>query len=264
MQEESAVATFLNEHLFDTIARSLGKQIAPGHHALPDHIVMILLVAFGLVIFSAWLRTQLSVDSPTRMQHIMEALLGIVQGLMKDVITGDTRPFLPLIGTLAIYILVCNLIGMIPGFVAPTSSLNITASCGICVFFYYNYHGVRKHGVLKYLKHFCGPVWVLAVLLLPIEIVSHMARPLSLSMRLFGNIFSEELIIGSLNQIFPFFASVIVMFLGLLTSTIQAFIFILLTMVYLSGAVEEAHEGGHAEEEHEEHTAHSNTQAAAA
>jgi F-type H+-transporting ATPase subunit a len=153
---------------------------------------------------------------------------------------------LPLIGTLAIYILLGNIIGLIPGFLSPTSNLNVTASCAICVFTYYNYQGIRTHGLVKYLKHFAGPVWWLSWLLFPVEIVSHMARPFSLSMRLFGNIFAEELIVSSLNKyIFPFLASVPVMFLALFASTIQAFIFILLTMVYISGAVEESHEEAH-------------------
>ncbi|HYK89088.1 MAG TPA: F0F1 ATP synthase subunit A, partial [Acidobacteriota bacterium] len=141
-------------------------------------------------------------------------------------------------------------VGHDPRLHISTSNLNITASCAICVFVYYNYVGIRKHGLLRYLKHFAGPVWWLAWLLFPVEIVSHMARPFSLSMRLFGNIFAEELIIGSLNQhIFPFLASIPVMFLGLFASTIQAFIFILLTMVYISGALEGGHEEDHAEKQ---------------
>ena len=174
--------------------------------------------------------------------------LEAIQGLMKEVIGGATNRFVPLIGALAVYILASNLLGLIPGFLSPTSNLNVTASCAICVFLYYNYQGIRKHGFLKYLKHFAGPVWWLSWLLFPVEIISHLARPFSLSMRLFGNIFAEELIIGSLNKyIFPFLTSVPVMFLALFAGTIQAFIFILLTMVYISGAVEESHEEGHGE-----------------
>jgi F-type H+-transporting ATPase subunit a len=162
------------------------------------------------------------------------------------VIGPESKRFTPLIATLAIYILVGNILGMIPGFISPTSNLNVTASCGLTVFIYYNYHGIRKHGILKYLRHFGGPVLWLAPLLFVIEIISHLARPFSLSVRLFGNIFAEELIISSLNEyIFPFFVSTIVMFLALLLSTIQAFIFIMLTMVYISGAVEESHEDHH-------------------
>jgi F-type H+-transporting ATPase subunit a len=172
-------------------------------------------------------------------------IFNTIQGLMKEVIGREYRRFAPLIVTLAIYILMGNLLGMIPGFISPTSNFNITASMGICVFIYYNYQGFRKQGFIGYLKHFCGPVMWLAPLLFVIELISHLARPFSLSVRLFGNIYAEELIIGSLNKLFPFFSSVIVMFLALLLSTIQSFIFILLTMVYISGAVEEAHEAGH-------------------
>jgi F-type H+-transporting ATPase subunit a len=264
MHEQSEVSNFLNEHLLDPLARLLGMGPAPGHHAVPDHIVMILLIALCLIAFATWVRGQLSVENPTRVQHLLEVVLDAGRSLMKDVIGQKSLQFLPLIGTLFIYILFGNILGMIPGFISPTSNLNVTASCAICVFVYYNYVGIRKHGVLKYLKHFAGPVWWLAWLLFPVEIVSHMARPFSLSMRLFGNIFAEELIISSLNQqLFPFLASIPVMFLGLFAGTIQAFIFILLTLVYLSGAVEEGHEEGQAEA-HDPGALHPEKQAAAA
>jgi F-type H+-transporting ATPase subunit a len=251
MQEQSEIGSFLNRILFDPIARALGFHIGGEHHAVPDHIVMALIVALGLVVLAVLVRRRLSVDNPTRMQHLLELAMDAIQGLMKEVIGKDMRKYVPLIGTLGIYILICNILGQIPGFISPTSNLNITASCAICVFFYYNCQGIRKHGLLKYLKHFAGPVWWLAWLLFPIEIVSHFARPFSLSMRLFGNIFAEELIISTLNKnLFPFLASVLVMFLGLFASLIQAFIFILLTMVYISGAVEEGHEEGHGEAGH--------------
>jgi F-type H+-transporting ATPase subunit a len=140
-----------------------------------------------------------------------------------------------------------NLLGLIPGFLSPTSNFNITAACALCVFIYYNYNGFRKQGFLGYLKHFAGPVVWMAPFLFVIEVISHLARPMSLSIRLFGNIFAEELIIKSLNNIWPIFnpLTILVMFLALFASTIQAFIFILLTMVYISGAVEEAHAEDH-------------------
>jgi len=248
MHESSAVSDFLNQHIFDPIARAMGLNLGAGHHAVPEHIVMILLIALGLIAFAAWVRGRLSVENPPPIQHLLEVVVEGIRGLMREVIGSNSDRFFPLIGALAFYILVGNVLGMIPGFISPTSNLNITASCAICVFIYYNYVGIRKHGLLKYLKHFAGPVWWLAWLLFPVEIVSHMARPFSLSMRLFGNIFAEELIIGSLNRhIFPFLTSIPVMFLGLFASTIQAFIFVLLTMVYISGAMEGGHEEGHPE-----------------
>jgi F-type H+-transporting ATPase subunit a len=247
MHEQSPIAAFINQYLLDPIARSLGFHIAAEHHAVPDHIVMILMVSLGLILFSLWLRPRLSVENPSKCQHLVEVVLEALQGLMHGMIGREYRRYLPLIGTLGMYILVCNILGLIPGFISPTSNLNVTASCAIPVFIYYNYQGIRKHGLLAYVAHFMGPVWWLAWLLFPVEIVSHMARMLSLSVRLFGNIFAEELIIASLNgYIFPFLTSVPVMFLALFASTIQAFIFMLLTMVYISGAVEEAEE--HTEE----------------
>ncbi len=257
MHEQSELGTFLNVHFFNPAANALGIHVAAGHNAVPDHIVMALTVAFALLVFAVCVRRRLSVESPTPIQHLLEVIIETIQGLMKEVIGKDTRRFVPLICALAFYIFVGNVLGQIPGFISPTANLNITASCAICVFIYYNYHGIRKHGFLKYLKHFAGPVWWLAWLLFPIEIVSHCARPFSLSMRLFGNIFAEELIIGSLNMyVFPFLASLPVMFLGLFASTIQAFIFILLTMVYISGAVEEGHKEGHAEHRGEQELHH--------
>jgi len=266
IQEPSEVAYWLNVYLFDRIARALGFTLNAQHpHALPDHIVMILLVALGLIIFSIWLRSRLSVDNPSNIQHLIEVAFEAIQGLMREVIgVKDIARFTPLIGTLAIYILVSNLLGLIPGFTSPTSNLNVTASCGISVFIYYNYQGFRKHGFFGYMKHFAGPVWWLAPLLFAIELVSHLARPFSLSVRLFGNIFAEELVIGSVNNfLFPFLASIPVMFLALFASTIQAFIFILLTMVYLSGALEGGHDEGHAEA-HNQGPAQAETQTAAA
>jgi F-type H+-transporting ATPase subunit a len=256
MHETSPVANLLNAYLFDPLWRALGLHLSPGHHAVPDPIVMILIIALALILFALWLRKQLSVENPTRVQHLVEVVFEAIQGLMKEVIGPGSRQFTPIICTLAVYILVGNILGMVPGFISPTSNLNITASCALSVFIYYNYHGIRKHGFAKYMKHFAGPVVWLAPLLFAIEIISHLARPFSLSVRLFGNIFAEELIIGSLNQyIFPFLVSIPVMLLALLLSTIQAFIFIMLTMVYISGAVEESHDESHGEA-HNEKTVH--------
>lgn len=265
IQEPSEVAYLLNVYLFDPIARALGFTLNAQHpHAFADHIVMILLVALGLIAFSAWLRRRLSVDNPSYIQHLVEVAFEAVQGLMKDVVGGKhVARFTPLIGTLAIYILVCNFLGFIPWFMSPTSNLNVTASCAICVFIYYNYQGFRKHGFVGYIKHFAGPVWWLAPMLFGIELVSHLARPFSLSVRLFGNIFAEETLIGSLNSLFPFLASLVVMLLALLLGTIQSFIFILLSMVYLAGAVEEGHDEEHAEGRDKGPT-HAETQTAAA
>jgi len=165
MHEQSEIGALLNRYLLDPLARTIGLHVADGHHTVPDHIVMALLVAVGIVVSALWLRPRLSVDQPSPAQHLLETVLEALQGLMKDVIGKDSRRYLPLIFALGIYIFIGNIIGQVPGFISPTSNLNVTASCAICVFFYYNYQGIRKHGALRYLKHFAGPVWWLAWLL---------------------------------------------------------------------------------------------------
>jgi len=207
---------------------------------------MIILVSLGLILAALLVRRRLSVDNPGAGQQFLEVIFEAVLGFMRDIIGPNARRFFPLIGSLFLYIWVSNLIGLVPGFMSPTSNINVTAGCAVIVFLYYNDQGFKAHGFLKYMAHFAGPSLVIAPLLFVIEIISHLARPFSLSVRLFGNIFAEELIIGSLNNIFPFLISLPVMALGLFASTVQAFIFIVLTMVYIGGAVEHAHE----EEDH--------------
>ena len=239
MHHEFFVSTVFNLYIANPIAELFGYH-PHDHDVLPPHVVMTLLVCIGLVLFSMWLRRRLSVDNPGAVQQSLELLFEALLGLMSDIIGPSSRRLFPLIGALFLYILVSNLMGLVPGFMSPTSNINVTAGCGIIVFCFYNYQGMRAHGFWKYMAHFAGPSLVIAPLLFVIEIVSHLARPFSLSVRLFGNIYAEELIIGSLNSIFPFVISLPVMALGLFASTVQAFIFVVLTMVYIGGAVEHA------------------------
>ena len=239
MHHEFFISTIFNRYIANPIAVYLGYD-PHGHDVLPPHVVMILLVCIGLVLFSIWLRLRLSVDNPGAIQQSLELLFEALLGFMSDIIGPGSRRLFPLIGALFLYILVGNLIGLVPGFMSPTSNLNVAAGCAVIVFFYYNYQGIKAHGFWKYMAHFAGPSLVIAPLLFVIEIISHLARPFSLSVRLFGNIFAEELILGSLNSIFPFVISLPVMALGLFASTVQAVIFVILTMVYIGGAVEHA------------------------
>jgi len=138
MHEYSEFGTLINKYLLDPLAGLLGIHLHEGHHAVPDHILMILIVAILMVVFSLWLKGRLSVENPSPAQHIMEVILDAVNGLMTEVVGKKKNNFLPLIGTLGIYILLGNLIGLVPGFVSPTANINIPASCAICVFVYYN------------------------------------------------------------------------------------------------------------------------------
>ncbi len=241
--EEFYVATVFNRFVANPIANLLGYRIE--HAVLPAHLVMIVLIGLGLTTFVWWVRRSLSVENPSPTQQVLELMCQAIMALMKEIIGPEARRFFPLLGALFLYILVGNLLGLVPGFMSPTSNINVTSGCAVVVFFYYNYQGIRAHGFRKYMAHFAGPSLVIAPLIFIIEIISHLARPFSLSVRLFGNIFAEELIITILNGIFPFLITLPVMALALFASTVQAFIFTVLTIVYIGGAVESSHEESH-------------------
>jgi F-type H+-transporting ATPase subunit a len=160
---------------------------------------------------------------------------------LDDIIGPRGREFLPLIGTLGFFILFSNLLGLVPGFLPPTDNLNTTVACALVVFIATHYYGFKAHGV-KYIKHFLGPVPLLSPLFFIIEVISHLARVLSLSMRLFGNIMADHMLLSLTLMaplILPLFLSPLSMFLGVFVSVIQTFIFILLSMIYISLAIEE-------------------------
>jgi F-type H+-transporting ATPase subunit a len=188
---------------------------------------------------------------PGPLQNFVEVVIEAFDGLLDQMIGKQGRQFLPLIGTAGLFILASNLLGNIPGFQPPTANLNTTVALAVTVFLAYNYFGIRKHGFLNYLKHFCGPVWWLAPLMFPIEFIGHLARPVSLSIRLFGNIFGEEsvivLLLALVWLVMPYAIWLAIMLpLSLFTAVVQTFIFIMLSMVYIAGAVED----GHGEEHH--------------
>jgi F-type H+-transporting ATPase subunit a len=168
----------------------------------------------------------------------MEAYLGGVISMGKDVIGEDlARKYLPLVAAVGIFIFVSNVIGIIPGFESPTSNINITLPLALMVFFYYNYEGIRKQGVVHYFAHFAGPVKALAPLMFPIEIVSHISRIISLSFRLFGNIKGDDLFLWVLLMLAPWLVPLPAFLLLAFSAILQTFIFMILTYVYLAGAV---------------------------
>jgi len=178
---------------------------------------------------------------PEKGQLFFEVLIEKLENFMVDISGPEGRFFFPFIGTLFIFILTANLLGLIPGFESPTANINTTLSMAICTFIYTHIIGIRFHGI-RYIKHFLGPVWWLTPLYAPIEILSHFARVLSLSVRLFGNIFGKEMILTILFMLAGLYlAPLPIMFLGLLVSFIQALIFTVLSILYFVGAMEEAH-----------------------
>jgi F-type H+-transporting ATPase subunit a len=178
---------------------------------------------------------------PSKAQNIFEILISGIEEFMVDVTGDQGRCLFPLAGTVFIYIFSCNIIGLIPGFYPPTASLNTTLSCALTVVIFTHILGVKCHGA-KYIKHFLGPVWWMAPLIFPIELIGHLARILSLSFRLFGNMMGHELVLGILFLLAgAFFAPLPIMVLGIFVALVQAFVFFLLSIMYFTGAMEHAH-----------------------
>jgi F-type H+-transporting ATPase subunit a len=223
---------------------------------IPNYIVMVYLIVAFLIVVAFILRSRLSVENPGKLQIVFEDAVGGLRGMLTDIVGPKGPDFLTLVGTIGAFILIANLIGLVPGFMAPTSSINVTLGCALTVWMFYHIQGVRAQGLWSYLKHFAAPPGAplfIAPIMLPIEIISHFSRVLSLSLRLFGNIFGEELVIVILFSIVPFVVPLPMMFLGVITSSLQAFIFVMLTMIYLGGAVEAAHEAAPGEAHGEAH-----------
>jgi len=171
---------------------------------------------------------------PTRWQNALEWLVEAIDGLIRDMIPHDSRIFLPVVGTLAVFIGAANLGGLIPGIKSPTTDINTPLALAIVVFFSVHYYGIRQKGIVGHLRHYVEPIFIL----LPIEIASELARTLSLTFRLFGNILGEEIVIAVLFLILPIFIPVPMMLFSIFTSVIQAYVFSMLTVVYLAGAVQ--------------------------
>jgi F-type H+-transporting ATPase subunit a len=212
---------------------------------IPDYLVMLIVFTVGLTAFALFVRSRLSVENPGKLQVLLEDFVGVFHTLLTDFVGPKGRVYLPIVGSLFLLIWISNLAGLVPGFMAPTSNLNVTVGCALTVWVFYHVEGIREQGVVAYFKHFAVPPGApvaLAPLMLPIELIGHLARVMSLSLRLFGNIFGEELVIIILAGLVPFIVPLPMMLLGLLTGTLQALIFVILTMVYLGGAVAVEHE----------------------
>lgn len=219
--------------LFEAIG--LGHFANAYPHVIYSWFVMIILIILGAVAAKG-----ISMI-PTKAQNVFEILISGIEEFMVDLTGEEGRWLFPISATIFIYIVVCNLIGLVPGFLPPTASVNTTLSCAIPVVIFTHVIGVKYHGV-KYVKHFMGPVWWLAPLIFVIEIIGHVARILSLSIRLFGNMMGHELVLGILFFLAGLFlAPLPIMALGIFVAVVQAFVFFLLSIMYFTGAMEHAH-----------------------
>lgn len=217
----------------DILRNAIGLESIP-LHVWYTWMVMIILFACGLLV-----RRKLQLV-PGGLQNFFEIVIGGLEDFVVTNVGEDGRKVFPILAVIFLYIWFLNLTGLIPGCDAPTANINTNAAMAITVFLYYNWIGIKRWK-LGYIKHFLGPVAFLAPLMLVLEIVSHCARPLSLTLRLFGNIRGEEIVLVLLFMLAPVLGTVPMYFLFFLAKTIQAFIFFILTMIYLKGAMEHAH-----------------------
>jgi F-type H+-transporting ATPase subunit a len=199
----------------------------------------VLVVALLLVVF-IMVRSRLSVESPGGLQHMFEGINGFIEGQSRDVIGHHSERFTPFLVALGLFILIANLFGVVPGLESPTGSPVVPLGCAICAFVYYQVQGFKTSGV-GYLKHFLGPMWWLSPLMLPLEIISHLARLMSLTIRLYANMFAGDMVTLVFFSLIPIAVPVIFLGLHIGVALLQAYIFVLLTTVYLAGAVATEH-----------------------
>jgi F-type H+-transporting ATPase subunit a len=223
-------------------------------NAVPWYTVMfVMAVIISLAVVWVLRPRKLSVEEPTYGQMTLEAGVIAIRNLLVDNVGPHGLKYFPVIATFGILILISNLMGLIPGLVAPTSSTSVTFALGITSFVYYNAVGIRENGLLGHLRHFAGPIAWLAPLLFVVELISNFVRPVSLSVRLFGNIFSDEQVLTHISNLYPpytsFILPVALMFLSVFVAFMQTFIFVLLSIIYIS----EVSHAPHAEHHREEH-----------
>jgi len=236
----------LNHSAENALGRSWKWQAFQESHFSLVHVLTALVVLgfviYGGVAFSRGLATADGGIVPSRRMNLrnffemmVEGVYGMVEGAMGE---KNAKKFFPLVGTLWMFILFGNLIGLFPGFVTPNDTIKTNAALALTVFVLTHYYGIKEHGPVAYAKHFAGPIPALAPLMIPIELISHIARPLSLTFRLLGNMVADHKVLFTFTTLFPFLLPLPFYFLGLLVCFVQALVFCMLTMVYLGMAVE--------------------------
>jgi F-type H+-transporting ATPase subunit a len=226
----------------DALLRALHLEPEYPHAPISNAVAMEVLVVGILILVFLLVRARLSVDRPGGLQHVFEGLHGFITQQSREIIGHHSEGFTPYLVALGLFILSCNLIGLIPGFESPTGATpSVPLGCAVTSFVYYHIQGLKRQGVLHYAKHFAGPMPALAPLMIPIEIISHCARMLSLTIRLYANMFAGDLVTLVFFSLVPIGLPLLFMGLHIFVSFLQAYIFVLLVTVYLSGAVATEH-----------------------
>jgi F-type H+-transporting ATPase subunit a len=251
--EQLFFTAFLNKYFGTAVTAMLeAMHIHPKHPAtpIPNSLAMEILVALLLTLFFVAVRLRLSVESPNNLQHTAEGIHGFISNMADEVIGHHGQAYVPYLATLGMFILSCNLIGLIPGFESPTAVAIVPLGCALLTWFYYHFQGLRRNGLLGYLKHFIGPQdkempWYmrfgLPFLLFPIEIFSHLARVMSLTIRLYANMFAGEMVTLVFFSLIPLVIPVGLEGLHIFVSLVQTYIFVLLACVYLGEATGNEH-----------------------
>lgn len=222
------------------------------HHY--DHILTFLLVLILLLVTGFYYRgktvnaeSAVIPDKGITYRNIVELYGAFIYAQVRAVLGEKVAPkYFSYVATMFIVIFVSNMIGLIPGFLPPTESINTTLALGVFSFLYFNIKGCKEVGTLNYLKHFAGPLWYMAILIFPIEIISTCIRPLSLALRLYGNMYGDHMVLGTFSNLAPLLVPIVFMVLGTLVSFIQAYVFTMLSMVYISLATAHHDHGDHA------------------
>jgi F-type H+-transporting ATPase subunit a len=244
MHNELWFTAILNKLLAGVVSpllTAIGVAPHDAAHPIPNYVAMEVFVILLILVGVFVLRSQISVENPGKFQHIMEVAVEFVRDLAHEIIGHDSKRYVAMLATLGLAVLISNVLGLIPTFQTPTGHIESTLGFAVAAFLFYNYQGVRHHGPLGYLKTFCGPMMILAPLMFPVELISNVFRLLSLSVRLYANMFVGELLEHVFGSLVPIFVPALVMGLHVFVSFIQAYIFVLLPAVYLSMAVADEH-----------------------
>jgi F-type H+-transporting ATPase subunit a len=243
MPTQLLLTQFLNAHFAPLAIAVLGifhqQPKFPGA-PINDTFAMELLAFFILLLYFVAVRVTLDVEKPSTVQHVAEGIHGFVSDQAEAIIGHEYKRYLGFVTILGLFILVCNLLGLVPGLKSPTADVVVPFGCAILTFVYYHYHGIRTHG-WRYIKQFLGPLWIISPLMLVIEIVSHLARVLSLTVRLYANIFAGDMVMLAFFSLIPIVVPLVFISLHLMVAFVQAFLFMALTMSYLSLAVSKEH-----------------------